>query len=214
MALPSGELTKMVNPEDSLSNIRFNDGKCDPAGRLWVGSMHLEQIPKAASLYKIDKNGTAEKMLGDITISNGIVWSKDKTKMYYIDTPSQKVMEYEFDMETGAISNPRVAVEVPESAGFPDGMSIDSEDKLWIAHWGGSAVIRWNPENGEMMQKVEVPAPNVTSCAFTGNNLKTMYITTARLGVSEEQLKAFPYSGGLFKVELDISGQKSYFFGE
>ncbi len=209
----SDSLALLVNPLDTLPNVRFNDGKCDPQGRLWVGSMHLEQTPKAASLYKVEGK-QATVMLEDITISNGIVWTSDRTKMYYIDTPTLTIMEYAFDAYAGTLSSARVAVKVPEAVGYPDGMSIDTEDKLWVAHWGGNAVIRWDPITGEMLHKVEVPAPHVTSCAFGGEDLTTLYITTAREGLTNEQLSTFPQSGGLFKTEVNVAGQETYLFND
>lgn len=205
LRLDTEELTLIANPLES-GDIRFNDGKCDPAGRFWVGSMHLEQQENAAALYRMDHDGSVKKILSDKTISNGIVWTSDKKIMYYIDTPTRQVTAYDYDHATGDISNHRVAVEVPEGAGNPDGMAIDAEDKVWVAHYGGHAVIRYNPETGERMQKIEVPAPNVTSCAFGGDNLDTLYITTAREGMDEEGLKKYPQSGGLFRVKPGVRG--------
>jgi sugar lactone lactonase YvrE len=205
LQLDTEELTLIANPLES-KDIRFNDGKCDPAGRFWVGSMHLEQKENAAALYRMEHDGSVKKVLSGKTISNGIVWTADQKTMYYIDTPTRQVMAYDYDPATGDISNPRVAVEVPEEAGSPDGMAIDAEDKVWVAHHGGHAVIRYDPETGERMQKIEVPAPNVTSCAFGGENLETLYITTSREGMDEDELEKYPQSGGLFRVKLRVRG--------
>jgi sugar lactone lactonase YvrE len=209
--LESEKLSLVANPLES-PDIRFNDGKVDPAGRFWVGSVHLEAKEDAAALYRLDPDGTVQQVLEGITISNGIVWTADKKTMYYIDTPTLKIMAYNYDDATGDLSNPRVAVEVPEGSGSPDGMSIDAEGKLWVAHWGGHGVNRWNPDNGELMQKVRLPAPHVTSCAFGGENLETLYITTAREGLSEEQLQEYPLSGGLFRVQPGVRGVPAFLF--
>ncbi|CAN5919839.1 SMP-30/gluconolactonase/LRE family protein [soil metagenome] len=203
--LGTEELTLIANPLES-EDIRFNDGKCDPAGRFWVGSMHLEQEENAAALYRMNLDGSVQKILSGKTISNGIVWTADRKTMYYIDTPTRQVTAYDYDHATGDISNPRVAVEVPEEAGNPDGMAIDAEDKLWVAHYGGHAVIRYDPETGERMQKIELSAPNVTSCAFGGEDLDTLYITTAREGMDEGELEKYPQSGGLFWVKPGVRG--------
>ncbi len=151
-------------------------------------------------------------MIENVSISNGIVWSLDSDKMYYIDTPTQKVMVYDFNIETGEISNPKIAIEVSSDLGAPDGMTIDEEGNLWIALWGGSAVGCWNPESGELLRTVEVPAKNVTSCAFGGDNLETLYITTARTSTSDEELEKYPNAGGVFKTNPGVKGIKAFFF--
>ncbi len=197
---------------DILTN-RFNDGKCDPNGNLWVGSMHLEEKEPAASLYKVTPDGTTTKMLDNITISNGIVWSKDGKTMYYIDTPTAKIRAFDFNLENSTISNERVVVEVDEDDGFPDGMAIDEQDKLWVGLWNGNAVARYDPENGKLMEKIEVPAHNVTSCAFGGENLDILYITTARVDMTEEELEKYPLAGSIFSVKPGVRGVKSSFFG-
>jgi sugar lactone lactonase YvrE len=198
-------------PANALPNVRFNDGKCDPMGRLWVGTMHNELKGGAGNLYMLQEDSLLIKEPG-VTISNGIVWDTEKELMYYIDTPTQKVMAYDYDSATGEITNKRVVVEIPLEKGSPDGMSIDAEGKLWIAHWGGNGVYRWDPETGELMEKIEVPAPNVTSCAFGGPNLTTLYITTASVGLTEEQLAEYPLSGSLFVTETDVKGTPAYIF--
>lgn len=208
----TGEKQKMVHPENDIPGNRYNDGKCDPAGRFWVGSMGLKAQKHAAALYRIDPGFSWKKMIDKVTISNGIVWSIDQTQMYFIDTPTGKVMAYDYDNQTGNISNPRVAIEVPAQLGHPDGSTLDAEGKLWIAMFRGYAVTRWDPETGKLMERIEIPAPNVTSCAFGDTNLKTLYITTARAGMSEEQLQVYPHSGGLFKVKPGVKGIKANYF--
>ncbi len=208
----SGAKKLIVDPEADKPDNRFNDGKCDPAGRFWVGTMSLVGAKNAGALYRLDADSTIHKMIDGVGISNGIVWSADKSKMYYIDTPTRKVMGYDYDNETGDISNPKVAVEIPDGIGYPDGMTIDKKDNLWVALWGGSAVACFNPENGELLRKIEVPAKNVTSCAFGGDDLGTLYITTARESTSDEDLERFPHAGGVFKVRPGVKGVKAHFF--
>lgn len=203
------KLKMLVSPEKDLAENRFNDGKCDPAGRFWVGSMGPRY---KASLYRISSGGKYERMLDSVSTSNGIVWTRDKRTMYYIDTPTGAVRAFDYDNRSGDISNPRMVIRFPKGAGYPDGMSIDSEDKLWIAHWGGFCVGRWDPETGKMIAKVEVPAPNVTSCAFGGENLDVLYITTASTGMSEENLKKYPDSGKVFIANPAVRGTRANFF--
>ena len=212
--LTDESLTLMANPLEGKGDIRFNDGKCDPAGRLWVGSMHLLSQPHVASLYRIDASYGVERVLDNITISNGIVWSLDHKTMYYIDSPTREIKAYAYDIDTGQIAHPSVAVKVPKDIGDPDGMTIDDEGMLWVAHWGGHCVMRWNPATCEPLCKVEVPAPLVTSCAFGGDRLDTLYITTARTRLSDEMLAKFPYSGGVFACNPGVRGVPAHTFGQ
>lgn len=208
----TGSKLFIANPEEDKPENRFNDGKCDPAGRFWAGTMHREGKPGEGALYRLDPDGSVQMMIGNVSISNGIVWSADKTKMYYIDTPTQKVMAWDYDNETGDIRNPVTAVEIPDEMGYPDGMTIDTEGNVWIALWGGAAVGCWNPETGELLRTIDVPARNVTSCAFGDEDLGTLYITTARQGTNEDDLKKFPHAGGLFRVRPGVKGVQAYFF--
>ena len=202
----------IVNPAENSSEIRFNDGKCDPAGRLWAGTMSLTGKQKAGALYCLNNNGNIEKKIDSVSISNGIVWSLDNKKMYYIDTPTGKVKEYDYEITTGKISFTKDAVVIPPDMGHPDGMTIDSKGNLWIALWGGSAVGCWDPNNGELIYKIDVPVLNVTSCAFGGENLETLFITTASLGIPQDKLENYPYRGGLFKAEPGAKGVPAYFY--
>lgn len=208
----TGTKKLIVNPEEDLPDNRFNDGKCDPAGRFWVGTMSTKNEKNAGSLYRLDPDSSIHKMIENVSISNGIAWSLDAKKMYYIDTPTQKVMAWDYDNETGEISNPEVAVEIPAELGSPDGMTIDEEGNLWIALWGGSAVGCWNPETGKLLRKIQVPAKNVTSCAFGDDDLGTLYITTARTATTDEELEEYPQSGGVFKTRPGVKGVKAFFF--
>lgn len=208
----TGEVQLFSDVEANITENRFNDGKCDPAGRLWVGSMHLAESKANAKLYMINHDGTAEAKVENITISNGIVWTSDRKTMYYIDTPTGHIRAYDFNMESGAISNERVAVEVPETLGYPDGMAIDAENMLWVGLWNGNAVARFNPETGQLVSKIEVPAHNVTACAFGGKNLDTLYITTASVDMTEEEHLKFPKAGSLFKAVPGVKGVRSAFF--
>jgi sugar lactone lactonase YvrE len=215
--LETEKMTFLVSPETDTANIRLNDGKCDPAGRFWVGSMHLNQTKYKASLFRITPNENPvilQKMQDSVTISNGIIWSLDEKTMYYIDTDRGDVQAYNYDKKSGNITDERVIITVSDTLGYPDGMTIDSEGMLWIALWNGNGVSRWNPNTGEMLQFIEVPAHNVSSCAFGGENLETLYITSARLDMTDEELKAKPNSGGVFKVVPGVKGIKSYFFGQ
>ncbi len=209
-----GKIKLLSDIEADKPENRFNDGKCDPNGNLWVGSMPLKQDKPGASLYKIEPSGKTTKMLGKITISNGIVWTRDAKIMYYIDTPTGNIRAFDFDKNTSTISNERVVVKVPTSLGFPDGMTIDEDDMLWVGLWNGNAVARFNPQSGKLISKIEVPAHNITSCAFGGENLDILYITTASVDMTEEEKRKYPLAGSIFKVIPGVKGVKSTFFGE
>ena len=207
--VPSNRVYKIISDvESNIEETRLNDGKCDPAGRLWVGSMDLETELPHGSLYTIDK-GHVKKKLSDITISNGIVWTKDKKTMYYIDTPTSVIMAYDYDNESGNISNGRSAVAVDPALGYPDGMAIDKNDNLWVGMWNGNAVVNFNPTSGEVIQRLEVPAHNVTACAFGGPNLDILYITTASVDMTRKERKALPLSGSVFKCVPGVQGVES-----
>ena len=209
----TGAISLFCPLEADLPGNRFNDGKCDPAGRLWAGSMDLGTTNPTGALYRIDQDGKAVKMLDSITISNGIVWTSDEKTMYYIDTPTRKIRAYDYDNASGNISNERVAVAVADTLGFPDGMAIDEQDKLWGGMWGGRCVARFDPLSGQLLSRIEVPALNVTACAFGGPNLDTLYITTASVDMTEEEQRAFPSAGAIFKAVPGVKGVKSALFG-
>ncbi len=207
----TGTLQFIVNPITN-SDIRFNDGKCDPSGRFWVGSMHLQFTEGVASLYRMNRDKTVQKMLDGVTVSNGIAWTKDKKTMYYVDSHLRRIDAFDYNDADGAITNRRVAVTIPEGSGSPDGIALDTEGKIWAALWGANAVGRFDPQTGKLLQKIDVPAPNVSSCAFGGKDLGTLYITTARGELSEAQLAAYPLSGGLFSVHPGVKGVAAEFF--
>ena len=207
----TSEKLRLLHPLED-EHLRFNDGKCDPTGRLWVGTMHLQEAPGVAALYVLRKDNTFRQVRDGISVSNGITWSPDGQTMYYIDTPTRQVQAFDFDAPTGQISHPRTVVTLPEGSGVPDGMTIDAEGKLWVAHYGGGQVGRWDPHTGELLQRVVVPVPNVTSCAFGDPRLNTLYITTARSSDNPPETAQHPTAGGLFAVRPGVVGLPASFY--
>ena len=205
-------LELLVELEKDISENRPNDGKCDVNGRLWQGTMDLGCAENAGSLYCFDSKNLVKK-LPNLSISNGMVWSLDNQRFYLIDSTLMRIDAYFFDEKTGEITFEKTVVTVPETMGLPDGMTIDTEGMLWVAHWGGFAVRRWNPATGELMETIEMPVPQVTSCAFGGEDLDELFITTARTGMSTEALAKYPESGHLFKVKTTTRGIETYKFG-
>jgi sugar lactone lactonase YvrE len=194
----TGKLNLFSDPESHLPNNRFNDGKCDPEGRFWVGTMSINESPNAGSLYVLDMNNQVAKKIEHTTISNGMAWSLDHQTFYYIDTPTLKVVAYDYEKSSGIITNPRIVITIDEKDGYPDGMTIDAEGMLWIAHWGGWQLTRWDPLTSEKLFSIPLPVANVTSCTFGGENLQDLYITTAKKGLNEEELAQQPLAGNLF----------------
>ena len=194
----TGEVSIFSSPESHLAENRCNDGKCDPAGRFWIGSMsHLEK-PDAGSVYVLDNDGSVNRKITKTTISNGMAWSPDELTFYFIDTPTSKVVAYRYNKESGEITDPEFVITIPLEDGYPDGMTIDEEGMLWIAHWNGWQISRWNPQTGKKLLKLSLPVANVTSCTFGGEDLNDLYITTARKGITETELAKQPLAGTLF----------------
>jgi len=208
----SGQLEIIHDPEAHLPGSRFNDGKCDPAGRFWAGTLPLDNSPEIASLYCLDTDLTVRTMLTGVSNSNGLAWTQDNATMYYIDTPTHQVAAFDYDRTSGEISNRRVAFEVPSESGWPDGMCIDAEGMLWIGVWGGGEVSRWDPTSGSRVGGVRVPATQVTSCAFGGADLDELYITTARMDLDEAALAEQPFAGGLFRARPGVKGLPTFEF--
>lgn len=209
--LKTEQLTFMAAPEGGIEGNKYNDGKCDATGRLWIGTMDNNCAPKKANFFVYDgKEG--HKVLDSVTISNGVAWSLDGTKMYYQDTPTLCVSQFDFDEEKGEISNRKEIIRIPDELGTPDGNTIDEEGMLWVANWGAACVTRWNPATGEMLQKIDVPALNVSALAFGGENLDELYITTSQLWMPEGEEKNYPESGKLFVVKPGVKGIKSNYF--
>lgn len=212
--LNNGQTSHITPIPDLQGKIRCNDGKCDPRGNLWIGTMGFGAPQGAGTLYCVEPNGNVTAKLKNVTISNGIVWSSRKNFMYYVDTPTNRIVRFRYDINNGDILYDGVAVTIPKGTGSPDGMAIDGNDNLWVAHWGGYGVYCYSPYTGELLAKVEVPVPNVASCAFGGKKLDTLYITTARAGLSDKQLKEYPLSGSLFHCKPNVIGVKAQHFGE
>lgn len=206
MTLSTGSLKFICDPEGREAGNRYNDGKCDAKGRLWIGTMDKDCTPLKASFFCVDTDGSGRKVLGDVTISNGVAWSPDGKTMYYQDTPTLKVSAFDFDEESGAIADRREVISLPDGFGTPDGNTIDEEGMLWVANWGAACVTRWNPYTGELLRKIDVPAYNVTALAFGGENLDELYITTASLYMPEGCVTKYPEAGKMFVVKPGVKG--------
>ncbi|PPS72887.1 MULTISPECIES: SMP-30/gluconolactonase/LRE family protein [Streptomyces] len=172
---------------------RANDAAVAPDGALWAGTMRYDEAPGGGTLSRLTGDGTAEVVLDDVAVSNGTGWSPDGRLMYYVDSPTRCLDV--FDHADGRITGRRTLAEIEESAGFPDGLTVDAEGCVWVALWQGSAVRRYTPD-GELDRVIELPVPLVTACAFGGDGLSDLYVTTARVGLTDPPALA----GSLFVV--------------
>jgi sugar lactone lactonase YvrE len=208
----SGRLDVLHDSVSDSPHHRFNDGKCDPAGRFWVGTIAMDDSTGSSALYRLDPDHTVHCVHTGITNSNGIAWSHDQNTMYFIDTPTRQVCAFNYDIGSGDIFDRRVAFTIAAGLGYPDGMTIDAAGKLWIALWGGSCVSQWDPLSGQLLATIRLPVTQVTSCAFGGTDLRQLYITTARLGLDDSAIRNEPLAGSLFCAELDVAGVPAFEF--
>ncbi|WP_166373170.1 SMP-30/gluconolactonase/LRE family protein [Psychromonas sp. SA13A] len=182
----NGQYTALLTVPGVSDNLRFNDGKVDPYGNLWIGTMDKAEIQPKACLYRITPELEVSVVLKGITVSNGLDWDIKKQCMYYVDSPSKSVMCYSIDFENGTLSDAQLVYQLLQQEVFPDGLCIDSEGFIWLALWGGSSVIKIDPTTKQQVQRLWLPTNKVTSCAFGGPNFSTLYITTASISEDKE----------------------------
>lgn len=205
----------ILDPEPGREDGRFNDGKVDPAGRVWGGTMPVSldtgygNAGPDSALYCMNTDKTIKTMLTGVIQGNGLAWSKDTKKFYFVDTQKFCVQEFAYDSVKNELAHGRVCVDIPVADGIPDGMTIDDDGMLWVALWGGSCVKRFDPSTGKTLECVVLPAPNVTSCCFGGMEMEELYITTASLGTD---LEKYPLAGGVFKAKVGVKGAFSHRF--
>lgn len=188
--------------------VRMNDGGCDPQGRFYCGSMAYAMTPHAGTLYRLNPDLSVEQVLTEVTISNGLQWSRDGSTVYFSDTGTGRVDAFDFRSDTGAFNGRRPFVELDGTKGAPDGLAIDEEDGLWVALWGGGAVHRYDAR-GRLSEVIELPVPKVTACTFGGDDGRTLYITTSRDGLTGGEL---PEAGAIFSVRAGVRGAAPHAF--
>ena len=209
----TGARTRVSAIEADRPETHFNDGKVDPAGRFWFGSIAIDRTSDVlGDLYSLEPDLTVTHRLRGVDNTNGMDWSPDGRTMYYIDSLTRQVTAYDYDAVGGAIANPRPIVTLPEGTGVPDGMTVSVDGSLWVAHWGGARVTRWHPDTGALLQTIAVPANLTTSCAFAGPAMDDLYITTARYQEPIAALAAQPLAGGLFRYRTDTKGRPAAAF--
>jgi sugar lactone lactonase YvrE len=196
----------LCDPLAGRQGFRFNDAATDSEGRFWVGTLN-DANPKGpdGELFCVSGDGSTRVMDKDITVANGIGWSPNRKIMYFTDSFRYSIYAYDYVAETGMIANRRTFVQTSPEAGIPDGLTVDSEGFVWSAYCGGWKVIRYNPD-GQVDREYRLPVANPTSCAFGGERLDELYITSAALGLSKEQKQQHPQSGDLFRLRAGITG--------
>lgn len=202
--LEAGTITPIGDPEEDLPGNRFNDGKIDVRGRLWTGSMDNAEAEPTGSLYRVDPDLSWHRMDEGYICTNGPAFSLDGRTLYHTSSYEREI--YAFDLAAdGSLSNKRTHIRLPEDAGYPDGMTVDADDHLWVAHYDGWRVTRFDPA-GEVERVLEIPVAHVTSCAFAGDDLTTLYVTCATKSLTDETRAAQPLAGGLFEIDLSGTG--------
>jgi sugar lactone lactonase YvrE len=211
LSMPSGiytfqlanqELTRISELEPKQPNNRPNDGKCDPEGRLWVGTIDLEFKPGASALYRLDAKNKLTQVLTGLTLANGLAWDIHKNIFYFIDSATQCVQKFAYHPDTGDISNRRIAFSCDKSPGLPDGMCIDPEGMLWIAFFDGGQVCQFNPSTGKIIKTIKLPTKYPTSCTLGGKDLNQLFITSASHLLSQEEKKIDTQSGLTFVTDI------------
>jgi sugar lactone lactonase YvrE len=209
----TGALTPHCNPETDRPMNRFNDGACDSAGRMWIGTMHqnigprgqdLPILQSTGALYRVDARGASQKMFDNVGVSNGPCWSPDDRIFYFSDSMAQIIYAFDFDANTGAISNKRIFSDTKDH-GYPDGATVDAEGCLWSARWDAACILRFTPK-GKIDRIVEMPAMRPTCVTFGGKNLDVIYATSSRAHLSPNELAERPLNGGIFCFSPGVKG--------
>lgn len=209
--LTTGAIDRIADPESDLPGNRFNDGKVDPQGRLWAGTMHSGCKESSGSLYRLDANGVRRMATGFIC-SNGLGWSPDHRTMYFTDSMVRTIWACDFDVERGEIGERWEFATFASNDGVPDGLTVDVQGFVWSAIWDGWRLVRFTPD-GTLQREISMPVQRPTSCTFGGPDLKTLYVTSANIELDWDALKRGPLAGGLFALECEAPGLPQTPFG-
>ena len=206
----SGTLTPVADAPYDLMLARFNDGRCDAAGRLWVGTIYEPRDKPLANLYSVERGSVQDKK-NEVTVSNGVAFSTDNRVLYHADTTAHRIMAYDFDVVSGSIGEGRVFKQFStdksrDYGGRPDGAAVDREDAYWCAMYEGGRILRLS-RTGELLREVALPVRCPTMIAFGGPDLCTLYVTSARQNRPESELAQYPLSGCILALEVDVPGR-------
>jgi len=201
----TGNIQLIAEAEKDRPENRMNDATCDTSGRLWAGTMAYDETAGAGAFYRLDPDRSVTTILEHVTCSNGTAWSPDDKLMYYIDSGAQQVDVFDYERTTGSVSSRRKLIDIPADAGVPDGMTVDAEGHLWVALWGGGAIMRYSPD-GKLVKVLAIPVTQPTSMAFGGPDLTDLYITSATEGLTEAARIKDPHAGALFRHRPGVKG--------
>ena len=204
--LPTGNLTFLADPEADRPTCRFNDGSVDPAGRFWTGSLEDGETRPVGRLYRLGPDGAYTVADEGFFCSNGIDWSPDGRWMYFVDSRADVIYRYAFDVHSGELGDRTIFADTSSLTGIPDGLRVDSAGNVWCAFWDGAHVTRFSAD-GTVAEQVPVPVPRPTSVAFGGPDLRTMYITSASIDLTEDQLARSPLSGSVLRYDVEVPGR-------
>lgn len=209
------EFEPICDPEADKPFNRFNDGKCDARGRFLAGTMASTRdgVKTPGGFYVLEPSGECRQLLWDVGISNGLAFTPDSSTLYYIDTATQEIVSFDYGLDHGTIANRKVIRYFDAEGGRPDGMTIDHDGNLWVSFFGGGKIQCIRPQDGESLAEIRVPSLKTTSCCFGGPDYKSLFITSARIGVTDEELAERPYSGGIFVARPGASGEAFPFYG-
>jgi len=208
----TGRLDNIPTPRIDFSREVFNDGKCDSRGRFWTGTMHREVTEPAGALYRLGTDLRLTRMADGITLSNGIAWSPDECTLYHCDSRPGLVWAYDYDIETGGVTSRRIHIDFAGRTGRPDGCTVDAEGGLWVAEIAASRVVRFDPAGQETMV-LSLPVSKPTSVTFGGQDLRTLFVTSMRYGLSDEALAREPLAGAVFAADAGVAGLPAAPFG-
>ncbi len=203
--------TTLAEVEGDRPENRFNDCKCDPQGRLWAGTMSKQRTPGTAALYRLATGGELERVIAGTTISNGLGWSPDGERMYFVDSTTQRIDVLDFDGAGGEVAGRRPLVEIDPRDGLPDGLAVDAEGGIWVCLFGGGALRRYSPD-GRLDATIRLPVTNPTSPVFGGPDLRTLYVTSARHRLSLGRLAVEPLAGAVLALEPRVRGLPGHRF--
>jgi sugar lactone lactonase YvrE len=206
------EPVRLAAVEPDRPGNRFNDAAVDARGRLWAGTMSTAREAGAAALYRLVSGGAPETAIVGATISNGLDWNLDATRLYYIDSTTQRVDAIDFDVDRGRLGRRRPFATIDPAHGLPDGLCVDAEGGVWVALFGGGAIRRYRPD-GTLETQLPLPVTNPTSLAFGGPELRTLYVTSARHRLTPSQLASEPLAGSLLRLRPGVAGRAAVPFG-
>ncbi|WP_131753176.1 SMP-30/gluconolactonase/LRE family protein [Legionella feeleii] len=208
--LKTGQLDLIADPYARKAVI-FNDGKCDRKGRFWSGTAAKDWQSPIGILFQLTADLSFKPMAEGFILSNGIGFSPDSKHLYFADSMAHTIYRFDFDLQNGIITNKKRFIDIPDTDGLPDGLTVDADGFLWVAMWDGSCINRYSPQ-GEKVSSIPLPIPRPTSVAFGDHDLSTLYVTSARMGLSDEQLQQSPASGNLLAIKTPYRGLPEPFF--